>query len=90
MELRHAIIEVVTENSGGVKFTKLLTEVTSRYMRGEIINMKKIENIHDEENRDTSYFIERVISEIELMANVKILKYTWRDIARQKWFVYTP
>ena len=83
MTLNEAILSIVNENSGGVKFTKLVTAL----VRMKVEN--GISDVHDD-HVGFVYLVEKSCRE---MSEVEILEYAMllgNGIERLKMFVYIP
>ena len=77
-ELKKLILEIVEDHSGGLKFIELLAELISKMYESN--ESKQIELL-------TPEFIEETIRK---MPELKILKFTFKNLKREKMFVYTP
>lgn len=72
--LHDIIVKIVDDNSGGIKFTELISVIISNHIE----NLDNIENLPDR--------LERIIRESKILS---ILEYTFRQLNRCKMFVYT-
>lgn len=77
MELISIIKDIVENNSGGIKFTELISILSSDYR--ELLSDEVLSNI-----------AENVEKAIRSDDHLKILDYTWGSYNRAKMFVYTP
>jgi hypothetical protein len=77
--LQQKIVEIVKDNSGGLKFTELTFILSSE--PGFI-------------GKEYSYDVDRFLHDIEWYCRhtkrIKVLDYTHRPIKRAKMFIYTP
>ena len=76
--LKHEIRELINENSGGIKFTELITELVSRSM---------------EQHGGFDFDPDDIEKAIEDMDGIEILRYSWHfstKMSREKMFIYTP
>ena len=75
-ELMKYVVKIVNDNSGGIKFTQLVTELVSTLFENNkncnIVSAEYIENL------------------IKKSKNLKILTYTFHSLNREKLFIYTP
>jgi hypothetical protein len=67
---------IVNENSGGIKFVELLSELLTRYH----------DIFEEQDNGEFPTIVEHVI---RASTDLKILDYTWLQMERAKMFVYT-
>ena len=74
------ILNIVNDNSGGIKFTELITILLTNYRHN-------LDGWQNDDNLDKlSDIIEKIIRE---SSDMKILNYTWILMKRTKMFVYT-
>jgi hypothetical protein len=78
--LHELILDIVNDNSGGIKFIALMTEVIFRIKEGKANGFREIPD-------DLDIYMEEIIRESK---DMKILDYTWTKMKRAKMFVYTP
>lgn len=87
-KLEDYILEVVHQNSGGVKFLELLTDVASAALEGQVDANALDGNFPD--------ILEETVTKMD--PKVKVLRYGWcmdktgipGSIQREKIFVYSP
>lgn len=74
--LHTQILAHVTDNSGGMKFTELVSILTSNAVDNGVTLPDK--------------FADEVESVIRNSEELRVLDYTWKTLNRAKMFVYTP
>jgi len=82
MTLNEAILSIVNENSGGVKFTKLVTALVCMNMEGNLSDVI-----------DTRSILGDLVERCKGMSEIKLLEYSMPlgdDVERLKMFVYIP
>jgi len=77
-EFKKYILEIVEDHSGGLKFTELLFKLFVYFHE---------KGKSDEIELMTPEFLEKTIKN---MKELKILKFTFKTLKREKMFVYTP
>jgi len=96
MTLRELILKIIHDNSGGIKMTGLITEVSVR-----AIELSKsgapIEEIDDllvVANNTSPFldFLDDKLKEMQQDGEIGLLTYDWKmgNVVREKVFVYTP
>lgn len=77
-QIKKLILEIIEDNSGGLKFTELLPNLITKLINSNQSNF--IEHL-------TPEFVEELITQTP---ELKILEYTFKSLNRQKMFIYTP
>jgi len=75
MELKKLILKIVTDYSGGIKFTELLTEIMKYH--------------YDKEKIKEDIVPDMVMNTIYDIPELKVLEYQYVPIKRLKYFIYT-
>lgn len=76
-ELHGAIVEIVNDYSGGIKFMELVTTLIDRYR----------EHLSRSDKKNLPEVVEKIVRESD---DLKVLEYTMKTLNRMKLFVYTP
>lgn len=99
MTLADLILVILDQNSGGVKETKLITEIVARsceFAPGVLV--KEFEELQSDQpdgdhwTRRFLDMLDRKLKEMETSGKIGLLNYAWPmgDVERRKTFVYLP
>ena len=93
-DLKKKILEIVNDHSGGIKFTDIVCEVTEWFCSQGYSTKGTDCGTFDRSSlklflkfSESSDYLESVVRK---MKTLKTLTYTYRQLNREKMFVYTP
>lgn len=82
MNLKDLILNILHENSGGIKFTELISKIMASEYEKKVNNLEYIEEINSEVFPE---ILERACKETP---GVGVLEYVYPELRRIKLFVY--
>ncbi|MHA2279579.1 MAG: hypothetical protein ACXAC5_01625 [Promethearchaeota archaeon] len=93
MTFEDLILNILDANSGGVKMTKLVTEVVCYCREQTCPELEGLLLMSESERSPFLDALDRKLEEMEAAGKLGLLHYAWPmtdDLVRQKTFVYLP
>lgn len=94
MKFEDLILGILHDNSGGLKMTKLVTEVVTHCHESDDVVVELADLL--DSNEDTIPFVDLLslkLAEMEQASTIRMLQYAWpmgSETTRVKSFVYLP